>query len=105
MSADDRGSVCNLSDDYLFRRKDASSHLFWHGRTVGGEDVDDFAPYPSVTPPFGNLVAAPVDVTEYIDKSCLYLDARGLAGMFRDGDRLVFVDARYSGRHYSSHGA
>lgn len=55
MSADDRHSVRDSSDDWSFCRDDAPAQPFRQSRTVNGDYGDGFAPSPSEVPPLSDL--------------------------------------------------
>lgn len=96
--SDDLRSIRFSSDNYQFRRKHASSAPACQRRTVNGDDGDGSAPSPSEVPPSLDLIVAPVDLTQHIDKFRLFFDAPGLIAMHQDDDKIDFVDACYSGR-------
>lgn len=96
MSADDRGSVHDSNDDYLFCRKDASIQLSLQGRVVDDGDALGSASSSSEIPPTCNLIAAPVSLTEYVNGHCSFLDARWFAAMHQDGAKLDIIDATMS---------
>lgn len=105
MSFEDRRSVSNSSDDYLFRHKDASIRPSCQGCTVCGENADVLAPSPSGVLPSGDLAVVPVNVTKYIDRFCLFPDARRFTAMHHDCDTLDFINAHYGETHDTAVGA
>lgn len=78
MSADGRRNVRASSGDHPICCKDASMQPFCQGRVFNDGGVDCFAPFPSGVPPLRDMVAALVNVTEYIETFRLFLDARRL---------------------------
>lgn len=51
----------------------------------------------------GDLVPAQVNVREYLENFCLFLDARLFTVMNQDADRLDFFDASYGGGYDTGH--
>lgn len=104
MSADDRCSVRDSSDDQPFRRKDAKVEPLHQERVVNGGDTDSgdvrdgYPSSPLRLQPSGNSVAAAITVTEHVARFQSFMDARRLAAMHEDGDRLDFVGARLGAR-------
>lgn len=94
MSANNRRSLRDLSDDCPFHCEGTSTKLSRQGRTVNGGNVDDSAPSRSIVLPSGDSVVAPVNVTEYIDKLRLFLNALQLAAMHHNDDKLDSINAR-----------
>lgn len=101
-SAANHRNVRNRGDDFPTRRKYAYIQPSCQERTGNGNDDDDYAHFPSKSPPSGALVVVTVNVTGKIDKIRLFLGARRLAAMHQNGSRLDFIDiidARYGGRN------
>lgn len=103
MSAKARRGGRDWRDDHPLRRKDVQFRPSCQGRVVNGNDdhnVRDsrtpslFRPRPSRNP-----IAAPVTLTDYVEKFSSFSHVRLLAAMHQVGDRLDCIDASFGARH------
>lgn len=99
MYAKDRRSGLDSSNDHPFCRKYASIQTSCQGGASNGGDADGSVPFQSRVRRSGELAVAPVNVTEYFEMFCSFLEARRLHGIQKDGHRLDVFEARYSGRY------
>lgn len=65
--------------------KDASIQSSRKGRVPESVDVCGFVRFPSEGPSSRALIVAPVSVSKYLDKFCLFLDAWQIAATTQDG--------------------
>lgn len=104
MSTEDRRSIPDSSKDHQGCRGDASAQPFRQKRFVNGGDANDadvhdgFSHFLLRPPPSGSSSDAPVTMASYINKLCLFLNAPRFPAMHQDGNRLAFVDARFTAR-------
>lgn len=60
---------------------------------VGNSGNTLFALSSSEIPPQGNIVVAPVNITEHIDTFRFFLDSRQFSAMNQDGEKLETANA------------
>lgn len=104
MLSNNRRSDRDSSEQHSVCRGDVSIEPLRHIHSAsagdaGVVDASGSAPFSSRAPPSGSSVVAMVHVTNYIDSFRLFKETWSLAEMNQDGNRVVFVGARFRGTH------
>lgn len=92
-------------DDQPFRRGDDPAQSFRQERVANGIDATDGSAFsPLGLSPLRDAAAKTATEKEHAAKCSSFLDSRRFTAIHQDGDKLYFIDARNSARHYDALG-